>query len=330
MSARGQARQHEREPGATHSNQNGLGRERVGEVQRARMLAGMFELVGERAAASVTVADVVVRAGVSRRTFYEIFEDSNDCFLAAFDEGVARARRYVFAAYDPGAPWIERVRTALTALLSFLEGERDTGRLLVVGWLSGGTQALERRRRVLTQIMMLIDEGRTHAKNASQLPALTAEGIVGGIASVLHARLLQEDPGGLPQLAGPLMSMIVLPYLGASAARKETERPVPKAPASAPDATPNPLLQLEMRLTYRTLRVLIAVAEHPGSSNRQIAEISGIADQGQMSKLLARLKHIGLIQNTGAGPARGEPNAWTLTGKGRQVQKAMTEQPAHN
>jgi hypothetical protein len=49
-------------------------------------------------------------------------------------------------------------------------------------------------------------------------------------------------------------------------------------------------------------------------------------DQGQMSKLLARLAQLDLITNTGAGPSRGEPNAWTLTDKGWQVQGAIAEQ----
>ncbi len=60
-----------------------------------------------------------------------------------------------------------------------------------------------------------------------------------------------------------------------------------------------------MRLTYRTMRVLLAVAAHPGGSNRQVADGPGISDQGQISKLLARLHGLGLIENTGAGSVRG-------------------------
>jgi DNA-binding MarR family transcriptional regulator len=81
-----------------------------------------------------------------------------------------------------------------------------------------------------------------------------------------------------------------------------------------------------MRLTYRTVRVLMAIAEHPGSSNRVIADAAEVLDQGQMSKLLARLQQISLIKNTGSGPVRGQPNAWTLTDKGWRVQGAIAEQ----
>jgi DNA-binding MarR family transcriptional regulator len=81
-----------------------------------------------------------------------------------------------------------------------------------------------------------------------------------------------------------------------------------------------------MRLTYRTVRALMAIAEHPGSSNRVIANAAEVIDQGQMSKLLARLQQLGLIENTGGGSARGEPNAWTLTDKGWRVQGALAEE----
>ena len=84
-----------------------------------------------------------------------------------------------------------------------------------------------------------------------------------------------------------------------------------------------------MRLTYRTVRVLMAVAEHPGASNRAIGMTAGIPDQGQASKLLARLRRLGLIQNKGGDPARGEPNAWTLTTTGHDVHNTITGLQTH-
>ena len=74
-----------------------------------------------------------------------------------------------------------------------------------------------------------------------------------------------------------------------------------------------------MRLTYRTARVLESVCELPGASNRAIAERAGIQDPGQVSKLLSRLRRLGLLANSREGHAKGEPNAWTLTRKGERV-----------
>ena len=314
------------------SGAGGIGAEHVAEIQRARMLSAIVEVASERGAAGVTVADVVARSGVSRRTFYEIFSDREDCFLAAFDEAIARIVREVIPAYEgagrtQGARgWREKIRAGLCALLEILDYEPGMGRLVVVETLGAGPKALERRRRVLAQVITVVDEGRLEAKQGDGPPPLTAEGVVGGVLAVLHGRLVEKNPGRLTELTGPLMGMIVLPYLGPVAARKELDRPVPKAPARPRPVNSDPLRELEMRLTYRTVRVLMAVGTHPGVSNRRVGDAAGISDQGQISKLLKRLRRLGLIENKGAGAARGEPNAWTLTERGREVHGAISEQ----
>jgi AcrR family transcriptional regulator len=320
-----------RQAGALARDGNGAraresGRERVIDIQRARLLAAMVEVSAERGAGNVTVAHVVERSGVSRRTFYELFTDREDCFLAAFDDGVALARRYVLGDYDPQAGWAERCRTALTGLLTFLTYERGAGQLLVVGSLGAGASALERRGRVLAQMIAVVDEGRTESKAGAELPPLTAEGVVGGVLSILHARLAGESGGRLVDLLNPLMSMIVMSYLGPAAARRELARPVPRLRSLAGRTGGDPLRDLGMRLTYRTVRVLLSIAAAPGSSNREIGLASGVADQGQISKLLTRLQGFGLAQNTGLGPGTGAPNVWTLTERGWEVQTMVTGQ----
>jgi DNA-binding MarR family transcriptional regulator len=77
-----------------------------------------------------------------------------------------------------------------------------------------------------------------------------------------------------------------------------------------------------MRLTYRTVRVLMVIGERPGASNREIAEGSGIVDQGQISKLLTRLARLNLVENVGDGQEKGAANAWHLTPRGAQVERA--------
>ena len=89
-----------------------------------------------------------------------------------------------------------------------------------------------------------------------------------------------------------------------------------------PRGRKDPLDGLNMRLTHRTVRVLMAIAERSGASNREIAERSGIVDQGQISKLLTRLARLGLVENTGDGQEKGASNAWRLTARGAQVVRA--------
>jgi AcrR family transcriptional regulator len=319
-----------------------LGRERVIEIQRARLLSALCEVSAERGAGNVAVAHIVERAGVSRRTFYALFADREECFLAAFDDAIAGAQRCVSDVYDSEARWVERIRTGLIALLDFLDTERGAGELLVVGSLGAGPEAVERRQRVLAQLAAVVDEGRAETKAGSQPPPLTAEGVVGGVLSVVHTHLLASLSAGIPngdtmgvqgdsllELAGLLTGMIVLPYLGPAAARRELERPIPKRKQLPPTSFGDPLRDVGMRLTYRTVRVLMSIAAKPGSSNREVGVGAGMEDQGQISKLLARLQKLELIQNTCPASARGAPNAWGLTERGWDVQRAMAGQRAH-
>ncbi len=297
-----------------------MGRGQLVDLQRARILSAMFDVACERGAGGVSVAHVVERSGVSRRTFYEIFEDREDCFLAAFDEAVRFTSERVLVAYRSGGKWRDRVRAALGAFLSFIDDEPLIGRLLIVESLSAGPMTLRRRGLLIAQITSAIDEGRSEAK-AGDPPPLTAEGLVGGVLAVIHARLLAEDRAPLAGLSSSLMGTIVLPYLGSAAARAELARSQPAMDEPAPAALllSDPFKDAGMRLTYRTVMALMAIAERPQASNRLIGERAGITDQGQISKLLARLQRIGLISNTGLGPGQGAPNAWSLTSRGKQV-----------
>jgi AcrR family transcriptional regulator/DNA-binding MarR family transcriptional regulator len=334
MAGQGRASRSARDTGAhTAQAYDSAQRERLGDLQRARILSAMFDVACERGAGSVTVAHVVERSGVSRRTFYEQFSDREDCFLAAFEEAIAYASERVLPAYRSQGRWHARIRAGLIALLSFLDEEPVIGRLLICESLAGGPETLERRGQVLAQMTSAIDEGRAETKMSMTPPPLAAEGVLGGVLAVIGARLTEErhtqgahtqrvrGGGSLVELTGPLMSMIALPYQGPAAARRELERPVlvstPRKQGSA--LLSDPFKDAGIRLTYRTVRVLMAIADSPQASNRTIGEAAGVTDQGQISKLLTRLERGGLVSNTGLGPGQGAPNAWSLTHSGRQV-----------
>ena len=304
------------------------------------MLDAMVRAACEKGAANVTVANVTQGAGVSRRTFYEIFDGSRACLQATTEQALTRAGERVLPAYETASGdtqraqgWRGQIRAGLVALLEFFDEQPEMARLLIVEWLAAGPEGLERRRQVLERIASVVDEGRTltgagrEAKKSDGPPPLTAEGVVGAVLSILHGRLVRSTSERLLELTNPLMSMIVLPYLGAAAARRELERPVPvaKIVRASNRASEDLLKGLDMRLTYRTMRVLDAVASHRRGSNRAVADAAGIVDQGQISKLLLRLRKLGLLENNRTDAAvKGEPNAWSLTAKGRQVHDMLS------
>jgi AcrR family transcriptional regulator/DNA-binding MarR family transcriptional regulator len=304
----------------------GLPRGQVTQIQRSRMLAAAVEAVEDVGYARMTVAQVISRARVSRKTFYDVFTDREDCFLAAFEQALGQARTIAQEAYAGESSWRDGIRAALARLLMAMDEEPGLAKLCIVEALGAGERVLDRRAEVLDELAKVIDRGRTATNATREPPDVTAEGVVGAIFAVLHTRVLEQRGHRLTDLLGSLMSMIVLPYLGARAAGRELTRPPLEVPSGARGRALNrqrdPLEGLNMRLTYRTVRVLMVIAEHPGASNREIAEGSGIIDQGQISKLLNRLARLKLVENLGDGQEKGAANAWHLTARGAQVERA--------
>jgi AcrR family transcriptional regulator len=312
-------------------------------VQRARLLAGAVRAVDKYGYAHSTVSEITALAHVSRRTFYELFDGSEECLLAMCEEILGRGRTHVaLAELDPpsrgagGPAWRERLRGGLWAILSFLDAEPVLARVGVVQSARGGPQIIELRERLFAQLASVI-EGRGAGNRAADCPELTAEGLVGAVLSILHTRLVRGEQAPLTSLHGELMAMIVAPYLGSAAARAELNRAAPASlPAPAPSGSANgsitngtvvsadrdPLHGVSMRFTYRTACVLEVVAAEPGLSNRGVGNAAGIPDQGQVSKLLARLESYGLMKNT-VRFRKGSSNAWELTAEGEQVARVV-------
>ena len=212
------------------------------EVQRTRILEAMAEMAVDLGAGAVTVSHVVARAGVSRRTFYELFADREACLLAAFDLGVERARARIEPAYAAESRWRDGIRAGLAAFLRFLEDEPALGRLCVVHSLGGGAEVLSRRAEVLRRAL---GGGRpgTHGRYRGERAAAGADrrgggrrGPVGDLRPAAGAGANPSDEQPLIELFGVLMNMILLPYLGPSAARRELTRPVPKVRTGAESA----------------------------------------------------------------------------------------------
>ena len=97
-----------------------LAREVVEASQRGRLVDAMAHVVAEKGYGAVSVADVIARAGVSRKTFYVHFRDKLDCFLAAYDVGVevllATVREAGAGETDPLAVARARTRAYLETL----------------------------------------------------------------------------------------------------------------------------------------------------------------------------------------------------------------------
>jgi AcrR family transcriptional regulator len=308
------------------SERNGAAQLGVLAIQRERILAAAVAAVEQGGYARLTIGRIVARAGVSRKTFYDIFNDRDDCFLAAFEQAVSQARVPLRAAYEREGDWRMGIRSALLELLTLMEERPGLAKLCVVDAFAASQRVLECRIRVIDELAAVVDGGRRLVEGGRVPADMTAEGVVGGVFSVLHTRLVRDERSPLIDLLGPLMSMIVLPYLGTGVADSEVKNAVHKSVrTSAPSRVTSgedPLAGLKLRLTYRTVRVLVVIGEDPGINNRRVAERSGVLDEGQISKLLSRLARLELIENRGPGRLSGASNEWHLTVRGAALERA--------
>jgi AcrR family transcriptional regulator len=203
---------------------HGLPRETVTESQRGRILRAMVVAVAQRGYQETRVADVVDGAGVARKTFYDFFNDKGDCFLAAYDRVSARQFEAASLGFsrDPGAPWAERIRVGVAALLDVLASSPEEARFAIVEVLAAGPKALVRRDAALRQYTELIEPGRR--ESSIELPGMTSVAIVGGVFELLYSEILHGATARLPARLPDIVYWITQPFLGADAAVAEREQ----------------------------------------------------------------------------------------------------------
>jgi AcrR family transcriptional regulator len=203
---------------------HGLPRETVTESQRARIINAMVQAVAERGYRETRVVDVVEGAGVSRATFYDLFDDLEGCFLATYDHVSGRLLETTTAAFDANldAPWAERIRDGVAALLDLLASWPKGAKFAVVEVLAAGPNALVRRDAVLRRFAEFVDAGR--GQSPIEVPGITSVAIVGGVQELLYSEVIHGATAQLPARLPDIVYWITQPFLGNDAAAAERER----------------------------------------------------------------------------------------------------------
>jgi AcrR family transcriptional regulator len=201
---------------------HGLTPEQVASSQRERVLAAMRELVATHGYRDVSVATVLRHAGVSRKTFYELYSGKEECFVAVYEGEMERLLVPVMQAFEGSEPWVDRLRTALGVLLGALAGDPSAARICFVEVLAAGPLALERRAHALAALDPLFaphDGAGERDADGAQTPrsrAVTA-GSVGYLGEVLHREIAAGRVNDLPLLRAQLTDTLTLPFTGGSA-----------------------------------------------------------------------------------------------------------------
>ncbi|HZK15046.1 MAG TPA: TetR/AcrR family transcriptional regulator [Solirubrobacterales bacterium] len=196
----------------------------VARSQRERLLEAGVRVVASKGYGAATIGDLTKEAGVSRTTFYELFDDKESCFLAAYDNAVETLVRRVIAAYEDEREWPERAAAGLAALLETLAGEPALARLSLVDIGNAGPAAQRRYRAAIQRLTPLFEEGRDYAPGGRALPANTSRMAIGGVTGLIADELLAGQAERLPGLLSDVLFATLVPYIGPDAATREVER----------------------------------------------------------------------------------------------------------
>lgn len=196
----------------------------IARSQRERLLEAAVRVVAAKGYAALTVGDLTKEAGVSRTTFYELFEDKETCFLAAYDNAVEALVRRVVGAYESAQDWPDRAAVGLRSLLEALAEEPELARLSLVDIGSAGPAAQRRYRAAVQRLTPLFEEGRDFAPGGRNLPANTSRMAIGGVTGLISDELVGDRAELLPNLLSDVLFATLVPYIGPDAAAREVER----------------------------------------------------------------------------------------------------------
>jgi len=191
----------------------GVPRDEVERVQHDRLTAAMAHVVATAGYEETTVEGVLVQAGVSRRTFYELFDDREDCFLAAYDEAMQRVLRVVTDAYLDGDVPERRIEAALEAFLEFLASEPELARMCVVEVFAAGSRARERRAAVMERLAQLVRHALSELRGDDKLDRLSAQALVGAVHELVYLPVDRRDSAALRGMASEIVATQVAPLV---------------------------------------------------------------------------------------------------------------------
>jgi AcrR family transcriptional regulator len=198
-------------------------RDFVSQNQRERMLLATAELVAERGYQKTTIELIAKTARVALVTFYEQFASKEECFLAAFDESVEAAGQVFAELVDPERPWVDQVSSGLEVFLEMVVAEPARAKLCLVESQAAGSAALARYQEMLEKVAPKLREGRELNPRASRLPDGLEMAIAGGLAWLVHQRLVADRADELKALLPEMLQVTLTPYVGEAEAAQAAD-----------------------------------------------------------------------------------------------------------
>ncbi len=172
--------------------------------QRGRLLVAATEIAAEKGYAATSVADILKRAKVSRLTFYEMFDNKEACFIAAYDHVATEVSRGVGDEFSAAGEPMELVGRAIKSYLHALARDPELSRFFLIESHAVGPVLTARRFATNRAIAELI---ASNFGASTERQRAVCEGFVGAIVALVSSRLMTDGPSAILALYDPIMDL---------------------------------------------------------------------------------------------------------------------------
>jgi AcrR family transcriptional regulator len=232
--------------------------EDVARNQRGRLFGAMVASVAERGYAATRLSDLAELSGVARKSFYALFADKQECFVAAMETMVDAVIRN---ATRPSGSWEEQVRGSASVFAELIVAQPAAARMcLIEAYVVGpaGVRPVEEAaaRFEAHALAAALESGM----EAEALPGLISAH-VGGLLEIAQNRLRRDREAELPGLMNDFADLALSYQPPPEPLRLTTRRPSTPPAVEAIDAYGH---------MERVLQAFAAVAAERGYANTTI------------------------------------------------------------
>lgn len=183
----------------------------VREIQRDRLLKATVEVVAREGYAATTVRRLLAEAKLSRRTYYDLYHDKEDCYLDAFGRIADELAGRVAAEFERGSTARERIRLAIEALPRFCVAEPAAACACIAEGLAAGHAARAARAALMERLTATLAPAFAELHPASSDPTLAARVAIGGVFELLYGPLARRDLDRLRDLTERIGELPIVP-----------------------------------------------------------------------------------------------------------------------
>jgi AcrR family transcriptional regulator len=186
----------------------------IEENHRSRIVAAAIDVFSERGFQGTSIEQLVKGAGVSRNTFYALYEEKAACFVSARQIVIEWLEAEALRSAEGEDEWPGKVRAATARVLELLAEDPRFARICTVEVLAAGPDALAAHHELIDRLGAALRRGREEAGNGGALPALLEQVLLGGVISLIARNVADGKTAGLAGLAPQVSEILLSPYLG--------------------------------------------------------------------------------------------------------------------